>query len=399
MYKWPPKMEDLGDVVKKYIDDGNPLSISSDTGVYAELEEKFAKLHGRKYALAVSSGTMALFSAYFAVDIKPGDEIICTAFSFHATASPAQFWGADLIYCDVEADTGNIDVQQIEPLITDRAKAVVTNDQWGHPCDKDEILRICRKHGLKYIEDCSHAHFSKYKDKYVGSFGDVACWSFQGSKMINGGEGGILLTDDEKIYEKAVLLGHYSWRSINTVTTEVFKSINNTGFGLKLRMHPLAAVIILHELNHYAEGWIESRNETLTYFEQQLDVHTPIKPMAKREYMTSMGAWYGFYPRLDFIKLHINKEKFVEYLKKNNIEVKIPRDGILPYLPLLKEWSYPFENPQNHVADKRYWGAEQYIDSVIGFPAFSDHEYEEIDRYITVISDYFKLPGDGWKQK
>ncbi len=92
MYKWPPHMPDLGDVVKKYIDAGNPLSISDDSGIYKELEEKFAALHGRKYSLLCSSGTLALFSAYFALDLHEEDEIICTAFSFHATASPALFF-------------------------------------------------------------------------------------------------------------------------------------------------------------------------------------------------------------------------------------------------------------------------------------------------------------------
>ena len=171
------------------------MSISSDTGIYSELESKFAKIIGRKYALAVSSGTMALYSAFFSIGIEPGDEIICTSFSFHATVSTALFWGANIVFCDVEPDTGNINADLIEERITKKTKAILTNDQWGHPCNKERILELCRKYSIKYVEDCSHAHLSKYKDNYCGSFGDVSCWSFQGSKMINGGEGGILATD------------------------------------------------------------------------------------------------------------------------------------------------------------------------------------------------------------
>lgn len=385
MYKWPPHMDELGDVIKKYIDDGNPLSISSNTGIYEQLEKKFSEMMGRKYVLAVSSGTMALYSAYFAVDIQPGDEIICTSFSFHATISPAHFMGANIIFCDVEPDTGLIDASKIEELITDKTKAVVTNDQWGHPCDKDKIVDICRRHNIFYIEDCSHAHFSSYKGNYSGTFGDIACWSFQGSKLINGGEGGILATDNFELYERAVLLGHYSWRSIRTVKSEKYKDITPTGFGLKLRMHPLAAVIILHELENYAHKWVKSRNDTLRYFEKELEKRTPIRPMVKRDYVTSMGAWYGFYPRIDYSICPGGKQAFINYLKENDIEIKVPSNGILPYLPL-----YSF-GESKYIQDnsKRFIGAETYENSIIGFPTFSNYEYEVIDHYVDIIERYF----------
>ena len=200
-FYWPPKIKELGDIVKEYIDTGKPLSIADDGGIYKELEESFSKLHNRKYGLLVSSGTMALYSAFFALDILPEDEIICTVYSYHATITPALHLGAKIIFCDVEEDTGNIDCMKIEKLITLKTKLIVTNDQWGHPCDKDKILEICKKYSLKYLEDCSHAHFSEYKGKYTGTFGDVACWSLQGNKLLSGGEGGILLTDNQEIYE------------------------------------------------------------------------------------------------------------------------------------------------------------------------------------------------------
>lgn len=385
MYKWPPHMDELGDVVKKYIDEGNPLSISSNTGIYEKLETKFSELMGRKYVLAVSSGTMALYSAYFAIGIQPDDEIICTAFSFHATISPAHFLGATIVFCDVESDTGLIDTSKIEKLITSKTKAVVTNDQWGQPCDKDEIIKICKKYNLFYIEDCSHAHFSSYKGNYSGTFGDIACWSFQGSKLINGGEGGILATDNFELYERAVLLGHYSWRAIRTVESEKYAEIASTGFGLKLRMHPLAAVIILHELENYADKWVEARNNTLRYFERQLEKYTPIKPMIKHDYVTSMGAWYGFWPRIDYKICSGGKQKFIDYLRKNNVEVKISQNNILPYLPL-----YSLNKSGNKIDNKKIFvGAEKYEESIIGFPTFSNYEYELIDYYVSTIEKYF----------
>lgn len=386
MYKWPPKMPHLGDEVKRYIDKGLPLSISDDNGIYKELEDKYAAMHDRKYALLCSSGTMALFSAFFALDLKPGDEIICTAVSFHATISPALFLGAKIVFCDVESDTGNIEVSLIEKKICEKTKAIVTNDQWGHPCDKTPIVNLCKKHGIKYIEDCSHAHFSKYKGGYVGSFGDLACWSFQGSKMLNGGEGGILLTDDYELYERAILLGHYSWRSIHGVKSEKFLPINSTGFGLKLRMHPLAAVIINYEIDNCIERWIRQREETLKYFEEQLSCYTPIKPMVKKDYVDSMGAWYGFYPRLDIDGIQVDRGKLLEYAKANGLDIKMPSSGILPYLPLFRR----NEKDEYDPIEERFPNAERYFKSIVGFPTFSNYEYEEIDRYVRLLSDFFK---------
>ena len=123
MYRWPPEIPNLGNIVKKYIDEGKPLSISDDIGIYKELETKFAAMHNRKYALLCSSGTMALYSAYFTLNLKPGYEVICTAVSFHATVSPALFLGVKIVFCDVERDTGNIDVTAIEALINNKTNS------------------------------------------------------------------------------------------------------------------------------------------------------------------------------------------------------------------------------------------------------------------------------------
>ena len=151
-----------------------------------------AALHNRRYALLTSSGTMALYSAFFGLDLKPGDEAISTVYSFHATATPLLHLGAKVVFCDVEPDTGNIDPSKLGELINSRTRAVVTNHMWGHPVDVTAMQEICRRHGLAWVEDCSHAHFSGYEGKLVGSFGDVSVFSLQGNKLLTGGEGGII---------------------------------------------------------------------------------------------------------------------------------------------------------------------------------------------------------------
>lgn len=387
-FKWPPKIDEMGGIVKEYIDSGKPLSIPDDSGVYRELETMFAKLHNRKYGLLVSSGTMALYSAFFGLNLLPGDEVICTAFSYHATAAPLLHLGVKIIFCDVEEDTGNIDVSKIEELITNKTKAIVTNDQWGHPCDKEGVLGICRKYNLKYVEDCSHAHFAEYKGKYVGSFGDVACWSLQGSKLLTGGEGGILLTDDQDVFERAVLLGHNLKRPAKSVKNEYYKGLERTGYGLKLRMHPLAAVMVLHQLKHYCFDWIKGREETLKYFEKRLEQETFFKGMVKRDYVTSMGAWYGFKPMADFESLQIDKDHLVNWMKERGFEIKIPKSKAIPNYELFISDKYKINNFDKNIPVKECPNAEKYYSKILTFPTYTFHEYELIEKYIEAIKEY-----------
>lgn len=389
MHTWPPHIPGLGDAVKKYIDAGNSLSIRDRSGVIKELEDRFAALHGRKYALTVSSGTMALCSAFFAIDPKPGDEIICTAFSFHATASSARLWGLNVVFCDVEPDTGNIDASKLEALITPRTRAVISNDMWGHPCDKDAILAICRKYGLLYIEDCSHAHFSEYNGKYSGTFGDIACWSFQSLKFLSGGEGGILLTDNFAFYERAVMLGHYSWRALQTAATPGFVDLGASGFGLKLRMHPLAAVMVLYQMENCVRDWLKSRHETLTYFERRLSRSTPLLPMARRPYVTSMGAWFGFYPRCDIPGGKSLRDALMRFLQAKGLVAKKPPHLILPYMRLFHTRSFGVGALPSDPEPPRFPQAEAYDDSIIGFPTFTFYEYKAINTYIGHIASFF----------
>lgn len=392
---WPPSTIEIGDVVKEYIDNGESLSIADRSGIYKKLEDKYAQLHDRKYGLLVSSGTMALYSAYFAIGLKPGDEVICTVYSYHATATPLLHLGVKIVFCDVEVDTGNIDVSKIEELITLKTKAIVSNDQWGHPVDKDEIIEICERFNLKYVEDCSHAHFSEYKGKYSGSFGDVACWSFQGNKLLSGGEGGILLTNNESIYEQAVLLGHNLKRPFNCVKNKEYFDIRRTGYGLKLRMHPIAALMVNYQLENYCFDWIRSRKKILNYFQKQLESKTPIKGMVKKEYVTSMGAWYGFKPICDFENIGVTRDDLISYMQEKGFDVKLPGSAPLAEYALFENNKFPILNfKKNGVCKEGYPNAYKYVNSAISIPTFTfDNDKVTIDQYIQGFVAFFMKRG------
>lgn len=216
------------------------VSIYGGGGIFEKFEKKFANYHDRKFALLCNSGTTAIHSMFVAAGLKKGDEVICPAYTFFATVTPLFFTGAKPILCDCD-ENGNINPDEIIKKITSKTKAVVVTHMWGVPAQMEAISKICHKHKILLLEDCSHAHGAKYNNKIVGSFGDISAWSLQGAKLITGGEGGILTTNNRKFYEKALLLGHYNkrcWNEIN-LKSDVYK-YSHTGMGLKYRAHPLA---------------------------------------------------------------------------------------------------------------------------------------------------------------
>ena len=383
-FKWPPRIPELSKVVARYIDAGKPLSIADRSGVYQQLEDRMCDLHNRRYAILTSSGTMALYSAFFGIDLKPGDEVISTVYSFHATATPILHLGAKINFCDVEPDTGNIDTHKIEALITPRTRAVVTNHMWGHPVDVGSIRKICLHNNLTWVEDCSHAHFAEYEGRYVGTSGDAVVFSLQGNKLLTGGEGGILLTDSTNIYERATLLGHSLKRSINCVKGMPWQDIRRTGFGLKLRMHPLSAVIVLYLLDNCCFDWIKSRGETLKRFADGLSATGKILPPVRRNYVTSMGAYYGFKPRIDFKTLGISREKLVDALTAEGLDVSIPGSAPFHRLPIFDHRRFPigsFEKADNSF--RHFPGADTYYASILSLPTFTfSEDWPLVDRYI-----------------
>jgi dTDP-4-amino-4,6-dideoxygalactose transaminase len=167
-------------------------------------EQEYAASIGVKYAIALANGTVALELALRALNIGPGDEVVTTSRTFIASASCAVSVGARPVMADVDRDSQNMTADTIRAVLTPRTKAVVVVHLAGWPCDMDPILQLAQDHGLKIIEDCAQANGATYKDRPVGSMGDVAAFSFCQDKIITtGGEGGLLATNDETLWKAA----------------------------------------------------------------------------------------------------------------------------------------------------------------------------------------------------
>jgi len=172
-------------------------------------EQQFAAAHGAKHAIAVTSGSSALDIAVRAVGIQPGDEVITTPYTFISTSMCIMNSFAVPVYTDIDPHSYNMDAGQIEPLITERTRAILPVHFSGNLCDMEQICSIARKHNLVVIEDAAHAHGVEYEnEKYAGTFGEIGCFSFQASKNLATGEGGMILTNDDALYDVAFSLHH-----------------------------------------------------------------------------------------------------------------------------------------------------------------------------------------------
>ncbi|MGE4003900.1 MAG: DegT/DnrJ/EryC1/StrS family aminotransferase, partial [Planctomycetaceae bacterium] len=172
-------------------------------------EERFARTHGAKYAVAVTNGTAALEIAVRAAGIEPGDEVITTPYTFIATSKCIMNQLAVPVYIDIDPASYNMDASQIEGLITERTRAILPVHFSGNLCDMETINAIAKQHNLVVIEDAAHAHGVELNgERFAGTLGDMGCFSFQESKNVATGEGGMLLTNDQRYYELAFSLHH-----------------------------------------------------------------------------------------------------------------------------------------------------------------------------------------------
>lgn len=188
-----------------------------ESGVIAQgprvkmFEEAFAKICGTEYAIATSSGTTALHVALLAVDVGPGDEVITSPFTFIASANSILFTGAKPVFVDIDPQTFNIDVGQIEAAVTEKTKAIMPVHLFGLPCDMDPIMALAEKYGLAVIEDACQAHGAAYHGRPAGSFG-IGAFSFYPTKNIAAAEGGMITTNDARIDEKCRVIRQHGMR-------------------------------------------------------------------------------------------------------------------------------------------------------------------------------------------
>ncbi|MEK7584631.1 MAG: DegT/DnrJ/EryC1/StrS family aminotransferase [Patescibacteria group bacterium] len=286
-YQWPEIDDEIESEVLTQL--RRCVSIYDNSDVFGEFERVFRELHGRRFALLTNSGTSALASIFWSLDLPPDATVVVPAYTFFATFTPLLYRPVRIVLCDCD-DSGNITPETLRDVMDDSVRAVVLTHMWGIPADIAAIKAICDDAGALLIEDCSHAHGAA-NGTVVGTQGYAAAWSLQGAKTITGGEGGVLCTDDEGLYYRSLLYGHYNKRCSSEIPRSHPLSVfSKTGFGLKFRAHPLAIALALALLRRL-DSILNERNLTAEVFSSALEASSAVRHAFD---LPGRKSWYAF---------------------------------------------------------------------------------------------------------
>lgn len=283
-------------------------------GTYVKrFETEFAAFQGARHGVNVVNATMGLSVAMRAVGIGPGDEVIVPPYTFIATASAALMLGAVPVFADVELDTLLIDPAAIDAAVTPRTKAIVPVHHAGSPADMDGVMAAAGRHGLKVVEDAAQAHGASWRGKRVGAIGDVGVFSFQSSKPINCGEGGMMTTDSPELAE---LL--WSYRNVGRRTGgEWYEHVR---LGWNLRMTEFQAAVALEQMRRF-EAQRAHRAEMAAYLSARLVEVPGCLPLRVPDGVTE-HSWYTYHWRwLGAAEGGLPKKEFAAALRAEGIPV------------------------------------------------------------------------------
>jgi perosamine synthetase len=248
---------------KKYVNECLDSTWISSKGKYVGLfEEKFASYIGIQHAATVSNGTVALHLALLALGIGAGDEVIVPTLTYIASVNAIAYTGATPVFVDSLADTWQMDPEDVARKITPRTRGVMAVHLYGHACDLGSLRTICDQHGIFLIEDCAEAIGSQYKGRHVGNFGDISTFSFFGNKTITTGEGGMVITNDETLFDRSV---HFKGQGLAK-----HRQYWHDVIGYNYRMTNICAAIGLAQLEQ-AEKFIKRKIEIAAIYKKELN--------------------------------------------------------------------------------------------------------------------------------
>ena len=254
----------LGDeelkMLKEVIQSG---TLTSTKGKFVkEFEAKFAELVGAKSAYCASHGTAALHTAYAAIDPEPGDEFITTSITDMGALTPIIYQSAVPVFADVDPDTLNVTAESIEKVISERTKAIIVTHLFGNPCEMGPIMELAKSKNIPVIEDCAQAFMAKQNDQWIGTIGDIGCFSMQQGKHITTGEGGVVVTNDEHFARRMFLFINKAWGYGDAKPDHYFLAPN-------YRMNELSGAVALAQLSKLSST-VDSRIATADQISKML---------------------------------------------------------------------------------------------------------------------------------
>ncbi|EMN7732055.1 MULTISPECIES: UDP-4-amino-4,6-dideoxy-N-acetyl-beta-L-altrosamine transaminase [Bacillus cereus group] len=287
-----------------------------------QFEEAIAKYVGAKYAVSFSNGTAALHAACYAAGITEGDEVITTPMTFVASANCILYQGAKPVFADIDNETYNISPKSIEEKITNKTKAIIPVHFTGQPVELEAIQKIAKKNNLIIIEDAAHALGATYKNKKIGSIGDMTMFSFHPVKHITTGEGGVITTNNPLFYEKLIQFRTHG------IEKNPQKLLENHGpwyyemqfLGYNYRITDIQAALGLSQLSKL-ESFIKIRKKYVDIYSKEFSCLSEI--IIPKQLPQTSSSWHLYIIRLNTKLLKCNRKEFYEALQRENIGVNV----------------------------------------------------------------------------
>lgn len=392
IFRWPIITPEDEQAVLEVLRSGG----MSDLHVTRKLEEEYAAWQGTRYALGHTSGTAALHAAMYACGVGVGDEIIGPSIAYWAAVLPALSLGASIVFADVEEETLCIDPGDIEHRITGRTKLIIALHNYGMPARMDEILEIADRHGVKVLEDASHAHGALYRGRKVGGLANAAGMSCMTRKAMAWGEAGMLTTNDRETYERAVAFGHYARHAEELTLPDLSRFAGLPRGGYKYRMNQFCAALGRVQLRHYDNRTAEIQR-AMNYFWDRMENLPGVRPhRVAKDSGSTMGGWYapkGLYRPEELGGLPV--ETFCEALRAEGVRNCSPGCNFPLHLhPMLHHCDiYGHGRPTviaNSDRDTRQApgslpAAERALSRTFSIPWFKRFEPDIIDQYVAAF--------------
>lgn len=292
--------------------------VSSSGSFLQKFEQQWADYCGRQFGIAVSNGTAALQLAVLALDLKPGDEVILPTFTIISCATALVYSGATPVLVDSDPKTWCMDVDQVRDRITSKTKAILPVHIYGHPVDMDPLLDIAEQNGLAIVEDAAEAHGAQYLSKRsgsaswirCGSFGEMSCFSFYANKLITTGEGGMILTDDAALAEKA--------RSLSNLCFQPPRRFYHENLGFNYRLTNLQAALGLSQIQRMEEIIQRKRAIAASYSERLKDI-AQLQLPCEENWARSVYWMYGI---VLSDSISMDAAEFADALRKRGVETR-----------------------------------------------------------------------------
>jgi dTDP-4-amino-4,6-dideoxygalactose transaminase len=340
-------------------------------------EEEFIKYIGAKHAIAVNSGTAALHLTLRAIDLKPGDEVIIPTMTFTATGEVVCYFNAKPVFVDVEKDTLNIDISEIEKAITPETKAIIPVHYGGQPCDMDEIKQIAERYKLRVIEDAAHSLPAWYKTRKIGTIGDMTCFSFYATKPLATGEGGMVTTEKDEWADRIRIL------RLHGISKDAWKRYSGEGSwyyevveaGYKYNMTDIQAALGLAQLKKIE--WMREKRERIAdkYTAAFKDSELIKTPQVKSD---RISAWHLYVIQINLGALNIDRARFIEELKIRGIGTSVH------FIPLHK---HPFYKNAFRYKSEDFPVAEGLYEKIISLPIYPGMSDESLAAVIESVED------------